>query len=538
VDNKSLFQAWFRKRLGFDVDGEVYAKLLTLLGKRSQWPNATYETAVNFWKKQCEKENVFKQLVKLVVNNESYFFREPFCFCFFQAEIMRHFSESARPFSVLSVGCSAGQEIYSCAIQAFKIFGQDFAGKVLLFGADIDETILQKARDGIFTDWDMRGLSPAEIITHFVKEGNNSVISPFIRERVEFFPHNILDDWPSGRPAAFEFVFCRNLLVHIAPGMRKDCLSKLKEVVKPGGVLVLAAAEIVSLQAEGFTQMEHDGFFYLKRDSSKGCSTKVEGVKTAPSGVMSSKSSLVSDSLSKIYRDTIKPLPVLKSDSGSLLRPQENVPRGLKESATAYTEAVAKMKKAVIRNGFSAPNIPSVTKVHSEPPIRSKTTNSGNIQLSAGTAVTADLQFERNIQTCFEKYSNGEIQEALSYCEMCLKLASTFSPEAEGAFLVIKGLCYKALGNIQAATRAFYRSVFLLPLSWTANYFLGECQSATEEGEEAAKSFARAYKCLICTNVPLVDVLFLEDLPRDSMKSVCLSRLESLDRRYLVQERK
>ena len=526
MDNRSVFQAWLRKHLGFDADPEKISTLLDLLGRPAGWPHATYSDAIYFWQQKYEDEKICQQLVKQLVNNESYFFREPFCYCFFNSEMIKHCAGSAVPFSVLSLGCSAGQELYSCAIQAHKNFGEKFDEKVNLIGADIDESILEKARKGIFSDWDMRGLSPAELKSHFRYHDGQSTLSKSIRDRVTFVRQNIFAPWSSGLPSKFDFVFCRNLLVHFAPPARRDCLRKLKELVRPGGALVLAAAEIASLDVEGFVQMEHEGYFYLKR------ATGAQMIDNNASVAMeSSKSSFPARALIGSKKDFSRPSSPRQSPeqsfSGKETESSSTMERvspvqGVKESASAYRKALAEMKEKV----SSAALVSSAEKIKRATAVVASRTKSND----------RDQVFERNLHSCFEKYSNGEIQEALQYCELCLKQSSAVSPEAEGSFLVIKGLSHKALGNTKGALSAFERSAFLLPLSWTANFFLGEMLMSTERNSEAAKAFVRAFKCLTCDNVPLIDVLFLEDLPRENMKSVCFSRLESLDSSHLVEE--
>ena len=562
MDNRKLFKAWLCKFLGFDVDDEKLNKLLFLMGKPINWPNASYASAVEFWEEQYTHPNVRNELIRLLVNNESYFFREPFCFCFLQSEMAHFFSNTMKPFSILSVGCSAGQEIYSCAILAHKMFGNDFGQRVTLYGVDVDEITLTKAKRGIFSNWDMRGLSPSELKLHFCElTDNSSELAPHIRDKVTFAEQNIFSPWNNKLPSEFDFIFCRNLLVHFAPTVRADCIKNLVSLVKPGGALVFAAAEMAALDIDGFSQEEHEDYFYFRkipgadltsqREKPTVVSTPVPVSTPAPAPTPPPVSALAPASISQIPAKKVKSTVNFNTSVVTTKIPDDK--KGVRESASAYRETLAAMKHAIVNarteqvptSSFNKPSSLSSksTSRSSSHSVSDKTRESSSLAATseqttkAPVSVVSDreLVFTRNLKSCFEKYSEGDIQEALSYCDLCLKQKYASSPEEEGSFLVIKGLSLKALGNTNEAATVFERSAFLLPLSWTASFFHGECEADKKDTSKAAKSFARAYKCLGCDDVPYIDVLFLEDLPKDNMKSVCVSRLESFDCRHLIE---
>jgi chemotaxis protein methyltransferase CheR len=62
-----------------------------------------------------------------------------------------------------------------------------------------------------------------------------------VRNRVQFFPHNLTDD-PRGL-GKFDVIFVRNVLIYFDPAQKQAILARLLKVLAPHGLLFVGHAE-------------------------------------------------------------------------------------------------------------------------------------------------------------------------------------------------------------------------------------------------------------------------------------------------------
>jgi chemotaxis protein methyltransferase CheR len=141
---------------------------------------------------------------------------------------------------VWSAGCAAGQEIYSLAMLQAEAPAP--TGRVELFASDLSERLLQRARSGVYSSFEVqRGLSARRLVRHFENRGDQFQVARPLRQAVRWRRVNLLDDLsPLGQ---FDVVLCRNVLSGLTPDARAHSLRNLEGAVAPGGLLVLGADE-------------------------------------------------------------------------------------------------------------------------------------------------------------------------------------------------------------------------------------------------------------------------------------------------------
>jgi chemotaxis protein methyltransferase CheR len=141
---------------------------------------------------------------------------------------------------IWSAGCATGQEIYSLAmLQADEPAP---TGKVELFASDLSERLLERARTGLYSSFEVqRGLSARRLVRHFENRDDQFQLSRRVRQAVRWRRVNLLEDLsPLG---AFDVVLCRNVLGGLTEAARERVIESLSGVVAPGGVLVLGRNE-------------------------------------------------------------------------------------------------------------------------------------------------------------------------------------------------------------------------------------------------------------------------------------------------------
>jgi chemotaxis protein methyltransferase CheR len=75
------------------------------------------------------------------------------------------------------------------------------------------------------------------------REGQDFSVSPRIREKVRFYPHNILE----GFNGSYDIIFFRNSLIYFTPQNRLTIMGKIAEALYNGGILVMGTSETSSL---------------------------------------------------------------------------------------------------------------------------------------------------------------------------------------------------------------------------------------------------------------------------------------------------
>jgi chemotaxis protein methyltransferase CheR len=141
---------------------------------------------------------------------------------------------------IWSAGCAAGQEIYSFAILQAEAPAP--TGRVELFASDLSERLLERARSGIYSSFEVqRGLSARQLVRHFENRDDGFQLARPLRQAVRWRRVNLLGDLaPLG---AFDVVLCRNVLNAFTAEARMRVLDSLAGVVAPDGVLVLGESE-------------------------------------------------------------------------------------------------------------------------------------------------------------------------------------------------------------------------------------------------------------------------------------------------------
>ncbi len=187
------------------------------------------------------------EVVEAMTTNESFFFRDKLPFEQFRDTVMPALMaarEGGRRIRIWCAAASTGQEPYSLAI-SLKEMGKELKGwRVEILATDISTEVLEKAKSGIYTQFEVqRGLPALMLIKYFSQVGEMWQIAPEIRGMVKFMPLNLLDDFSHlGR---FDLVFCRNVLIYFDQATKSAVLDRIADVSERDGYLVLGGAETV-----------------------------------------------------------------------------------------------------------------------------------------------------------------------------------------------------------------------------------------------------------------------------------------------------
>jgi two-component system CheB/CheR fusion protein len=145
------------------------------------------------------------------------------------------------PIRIWVAGCSTGDEAYSLAISLFEFLGKKSSGRqIQIFGSDISEVVLAKARAGIYHSAELKNVSEKILKKYFTKTTGGYQVSAQIRDICVFAVHNFLKDPPF---AKMDLISCRNVLIYMDTFLQKKALSTFHYALREAGFLLLGKSE-------------------------------------------------------------------------------------------------------------------------------------------------------------------------------------------------------------------------------------------------------------------------------------------------------
>jgi chemotaxis protein methyltransferase CheR len=90
-----------------------------------------------------------------------------------------------------------------------------------------------------------------------------------VRAAVKFEAANLVsDDFELWQPAAYDAIFCRNVLMYFAPAQMRAVVARIARSLAPGGFLFLGHAETLRGVSDDFhLRHTHETFYYERKDS-------------------------------------------------------------------------------------------------------------------------------------------------------------------------------------------------------------------------------------------------------------------------------
>ncbi len=191
-------------------------------------------------------ERLITQVVDVMTTNETFFFRDKTPFDHLKEAVMPALAQ-ARKGQRIRIWCAAastGQEPYSIAMMLDQTPALTGGVPVEIIATDISDRCLDRARQGLFTQFEVQRGLPIQMLMHyFTQQDDHWRISERIRSLVTFRKLNLMD--PSYNLGKFDVVFCRNVLIYFDAPTKGAVLDRIGQCTNPGGFLMLGAAESV-----------------------------------------------------------------------------------------------------------------------------------------------------------------------------------------------------------------------------------------------------------------------------------------------------
>ena len=272
MSNDPRFFAYLKERIGLDVASVGEAIIERAVRQRSQAVHA--QTADDYWQHLQRSHDEQQALIEAVIVPETWFFRYPESFATLARLAKARLDElnQLRALRILSLPCSTGEEPYSIAMALLDAGLAPHQFKVQ--GMDVSPLSVERARRGVYGKNSFRGGDIDFRDRHFSEQADGYHIADRVREQVRLQVGNLLDPALLANESAYDFVFCRNLLIYFDQPTQQQVFDVLKGLTHLDGVLFIGPAEGSLLGRHGMRSIGVPQSFAFSRHS--------EPVKPAP----------------------------------------------------------------------------------------------------------------------------------------------------------------------------------------------------------------------------------------------------------------
>ncbi len=232
-----------RRQTGVDFSGYKRATLGRRLARRMLLQKAVdLEAYVDLLRKQPQEVEALYQDILVMVTE---FFRDSDTFEFLKTDIFPNLLRAKRDGGAVRmwvVGCSSGQEVYSLAISLLEAQEGTLNIPIQIFGTDINERDIEKARLGLYPERIAKEVSQGRLQRFFRSTTGGYQVNKSVRELCIFARHDLIRDPPFSH---MDLVSCRNVMIYFDAGLQQRVTSIFHYALRPHGYLVMGRSESV-----------------------------------------------------------------------------------------------------------------------------------------------------------------------------------------------------------------------------------------------------------------------------------------------------
>ncbi len=213
-------------------------------------------------------------LVKDLLINVTSFYRDAATFAALSATVFPLLMRDRQPTDTIRIwvaGCSTGQEVYSIAIELLEYLKDSPSSPAIqMFGSDISEWALTKARAGCYSVAAAADVPPDRLARYFTKEPLGYRINKSVRDLCVFAKHDVTADVPFSK---MDLISCRNLLIYLAPVLQTKVFHTFHFALKSSGIMLLGSAESVGRSSDLFGTVDANKRIFKKMQTTRRVNT-------------------------------------------------------------------------------------------------------------------------------------------------------------------------------------------------------------------------------------------------------------------------
>lgn len=251
----NFFKKWCKEKLNIDLNSykerQLHRRILTIMKSSGAENLREYAKIIE------NNEEVKKKFLDYITINVTEFFRNKEIFQGFEKYTEDVLIPRFKKLKIWSAACSIGAEPYSIAVFLNNINSNN---NHRIIATDIDDTILEKAKKGKYTNNEIKNINEINKEKYFDVIDNSYIIKNMIRKKVEFKKHDlILDNYDSG----FHVVLCRNVTIYFKSEVKNEIYKKISNSLIEGGIFFTGATESI-YNSKDFGLRKISNFLYEK----------------------------------------------------------------------------------------------------------------------------------------------------------------------------------------------------------------------------------------------------------------------------------
>ena len=255
---QSLSQLIYQK-LGLHFDDKKIYFLKTRVAKRMAALRLTDPREYMFKLSYADPQGEEMQaLANLVTTNETYMFREydqlqAFANHCLPEVLSGKQARGEKTLRIWSAGCSSGEEPYTLAMILQEVFPQAQSWDCEIIATDIDENMLRKVAAARYGSRSVNEVPDEYREKYLIEDGDEYLVRRRTASLVQPIHLNLHDRMAMRAMRAFDFVFCRNVLIYFDDASRKAVVDHFYNALNRGGYVFLGHSESVGRVTTAFT---------------------------------------------------------------------------------------------------------------------------------------------------------------------------------------------------------------------------------------------------------------------------------------------
>ncbi|SHJ68917.1 chemotaxis protein methyltransferase CheR [Hathewaya proteolytica DSM 3090] len=246
---------WVKKEYGIDFtaykSNQLHRRINSFM-ERLGINNA--QDFVAYMDKNPQTKQKFMDFITI---NVTEFFRNPDIFKEFEDALTDYIKSRSGRINIWSAACSNGSEPYSIAM---IVKNMNTPSSTRILATDIDATILKKAKEGIYTNAEIKNIKMDFLRKYFDKIDDKYKVKTEIKNLVTFKRHDLINDIYE---KDFDAIISRNVVIYFNEEAKERIYTRFSQSLKQGGLLFVGATEsIYSYRKYGFEKVST--FIYKK----------------------------------------------------------------------------------------------------------------------------------------------------------------------------------------------------------------------------------------------------------------------------------
>ena len=241
IEIELLLEGIYR-HYGFDFRAYAYASIRRRLWKRIEGEGLTTVSALQ--DRVLHEPQMMERLLLDLSINVTAMFRDH---TFYRA-FRDHVIPLLRTYPFIRIwhaGCATGEEVYSLAILLQE---EGLYERCRIYATDINEVVLQKAKEGIFSLDRMQEYTENYIASggtrafsdYYLAKYGGALFSPTLTKNVVFSLHNLVTDRSFSE---FNVILCRNVLIYFDKSLQAKVHRLFYESLAKFGIMAVGSKE-------------------------------------------------------------------------------------------------------------------------------------------------------------------------------------------------------------------------------------------------------------------------------------------------------